>query len=121
MENSKHKTTLLVISAGLLAFYFLTKQQHVWMIYTALGISAAGLISAYIAELIHKIWFWIAEKMGYVMSRLILGITFIFILVPLGFLSGLFRKDMMMLKRQGKTYYREREHLFVPKDFKDPW
>jgi hypothetical protein len=70
---------------------------------------------------IHNAWFWIAEKLGFVVSRVVLGITFIVILLPVAALSSLFRKDFMMLKKREHSYFRDRDHVFKPEDLQDPW
>ena len=46
---------------------------------------------------------------------------FLVILIPVGTLSKIFRKDFMMLKRRNSSYYRNRNHVFVADDLNDPW
>ena len=125
MNHSNHRTTLLVISTGFLLIYLLflwrADKNLMWMVYTAAGVSVAGLISKKLDFYIHSFWFWIADKMGFVMSKLILGVIFIVFLLPIGALSKLFRKDFMFLKKQQESYFKIRKHLFSSSDLQDPW
>jgi hypothetical protein len=119
MEKAKQKETIIVIAAGFLVLFFIFDRE--WMLYVSLGVLIAGIISDALSSYIHKAWFWIAEKLGYVMSRLILGITFLFILLPVGALSKVFRKDILMLKKRKDSYYRKRDHVYTANDMRDPW
>lgn len=121
----KHKDTIITIAAGLILIYFILENRWAmdkkWLIYAAFGLLVAGIASPLISKYIHIGWFWLADKLGFVMSKLIMLLIFVIILIPIGALSRLFRKDFMMLKRQDKTYYRERNHLFNAEDLKNPW
>ncbi len=121
MEKLKHKDSIIVIAAGFMALFFIFDKKHEWMLYVSLGILIIGFVSPLLTRYIHIAWFWIAEKLGFVVSRIILGITFLVILMPVAALSKLFRKDFMMLKKREKSYYHERDHLFSADDMKDPW
>lgn len=119
MEKAKQKETIIVIAAGFLVLFLVL--DKIWMLYVSLGVLGAGFLSPWLTSLIHRGWFWIADKMGFVMSRIILGIIFVFILIPVGWLSKLFRKDLLMLKKRESTYYRERDHIYEAKDLEEPW
>jgi hypothetical protein len=119
MEKARQKETIIVIGAGFLVLFFIFDKE--WMSFVSLGVLLVGIISDALTAWIHTAWFWIAEKLGWVMSKVILGITFLLILVPVGALSKVFRKDMMMLKKRKDSYYRERDHVYEAGDMRDPW
>lgn len=91
------------------------------MLHVSLGILFLSFLSPLFSRYIHTAWFWIAEKLGFVVSRIVLGLTFLLILLPVAALSKLFRKDFMMLKKRDKSYYHDRNHVFSPDDMKNPW
>ena len=119
MDKAKHKDTIITIAAGFLVLYFIFDKA--WLSYISIGVLGIGILSPALTAYIHKAWFWLADKMGFVMSRVILGISYIFILLPVALLAGIFRKDLMMLRKREKTYYHERNHAYEAKDLEDPW
>ena len=119
MEKVRQKETILTIAAGFLVLFLIIDSR--WMLYLSLGILIIGVISDTLTFAVHTGWFWIAEKMGYVMSRIILGITFLFVLLPVGTAARFFRKDFMMLRKRKDSYYHTRDHVFSRDDLKDPW
>ena len=63
---------------------------------------------------IYKFWMKIGEILGWINSRLILGIIFIFILQPISFLMRLFNYDPLSLKKENlQTYRKNREDLEI--------
>ncbi len=119
MDKVKTKETILTITLGFIALYLAF--DRVWLLYVAFATGVTGLFSQYAALVIHKAWMKLADILGYIMSRIILGAVFFLILVPVGALAKIFRKDFMYLKRRPGTYYHERDHQFTPQDFNDPW
>ena len=119
MDRAKIKETILTITLGFIALYLVFHQ--VWMLYVSFLIGVTGLVSDTLSSFIHRAWFKLADIMGYMMSRLILGSLFYLILVPVGALAKLFRKDFMFLKKRDDSYYFERNHVYRPEDFTDPW
>lgn len=125
MDRLKHKETAITIMLGFLAVYFLIEFrwgiEHKWILYVIFGLGFLAMISAGFSRYLHIFWFFLAEKIGWFMSRIILGATFFLVLLPVALLSRLFRKDFMMLKKREDSYYHERNHLYTEDDFKDPW
>lgn len=118
-EKTRYRETLLVIVLGFSVLYVILDRE--WMLYVALATGIAGMISVVLNRWIHLGWFFLGEKMGFVVSKLVLGAVFYLILVPMGFLSGLFRKDIMNLRYSEKSGYFRREHLYGPEDFENMW
>jgi hypothetical protein len=119
MEKSRAKETILVITVGFIILFFIF--DKIWLLYISLGIGVAGLISVKLSEWIHHAWFWLAEKLGWFLSRVILSLIYFLVLLPVGYLAKLFRKDFMFLKKRTDSYYIERNKVYEAKDFNDPW
>ena len=80
MSLVRDNETIIAIMVGCMVLYAIFSLTWMWM--AALAIGLAGLLSDPSARVIHNVWFWIAEKLGYVMSRVILGARFVIILCP---------------------------------------
>lgn len=92
-----------------------------WMWQVALAVGIVGITSDRLTRRIHKGWFWLAQIIGYVMSRAILGTLFLLVLLPIAAIAKLFRKDFMMLKNSYPSYFIERHHEYRRKDLEKPW
>ena len=125
MEKNRAPETILTISLGFLGlflvFMWIKEAAHYWMLYTSFAVGVLGLASRWIRESIHTSWFWLADKMGFVMSRIVLSLVFIFVVLPFGFVAKLFRKDLMFLKKGRRTYYKTRNHGYTIGDLENPW
>ncbi len=119
MDKVKIKETILTISLGFIALYLVF--DRIWLLYIAFGVGLSGLVSNRLSAWIHTAWFNLADIMGYIMSRIILGSLFYVILVPVGALAKLFRKDFMYLEKRDGSYYFERNHSYKSEDFTNPW
>ncbi len=119
MDKAKVKETILTITLGFIALYLVSGK--LWLLYISFLVGVTGLLPGPLSLFIHKAWMKLADILGYIMSRIILGALFYLILVPMGALSKLFRKDFMFLNRRDDSYYHERNHLYRPEDFNDPW
>ncbi len=118
-ETSKLRETLLVIVIGFTVLHVVFDQT--WMLYLALGIGILGTSSVKLNKFIHTGWFWLAHKLGAVVGKIILGTLYFVLLLPLGLLSQLIRKDLMHLRSHRRYGYNNREHQYVPEDFENMW
>ena len=118
-DKIKYRETLLVIVLGFSLLYLILNRE--WMLYVALTTGVAGMLSIHLNRWIHLGWFLLGEKLGFVVNKIVLGAIFYFVLVPMGFLSKLFRKDIMNLKSSGESAYHQRDHLYHPDDFENMW
>lgn len=120
LSKAKIKEAQLVIVAGLLVISYIFKLAILVKIAMVLG-----LIFVFVPFLGNRIvWFWfkLAEVLGWINSRILLSIIFFLLLTPLAFLSRLFSKDPLKLKkRPDDSVYRERNYKFVAKDLENPW
>lgn len=119
MKNAREKETIITIMVGCLVFYIIFSLSAFWI--AALIIGFAAIISDKITHRIHQGWFLLADALGFVMSKVILGILFIAVLLPVALLAKVFRKDIMMVKRDYPSYFVDRNCTYGPKDLENPW
>ncbi len=115
----QYRETLLVIVLGFSVLYLVFDRN--WMLYTALGLGITGMLSAPLNRWIHVAWFFIGEKIGFVVSKVLLGTIFFVVLIPMSMLAKLFRKDIMNLKSSSGSAYHQRDHLYEPADLDNMW
>ncbi|MEM0998615.1 MAG: SxtJ family membrane protein [Bacteroidota bacterium] len=119
--RAKQLETILVITAGMIVFFFIFRQ--VAFLYVALGVATAGLAVPLAAKYIHLGWMGLAKVLGFINSHILLGVIFFLILTPLALLRRAFsRKDSLQLrKKDGESYYTERNHTYEAADLENPW
>ncbi len=119
---SKEKITesILAITTGLLAIGLIFEIPLLLLIAVIAG--AIGLLIPPLARLIANAWIKFAELLGYINSRILLTIVFYVFLFPIAIVSRLFNKDSLQLKpKNSGSYFSDRNHDFVPEDFRNPW
>ncbi len=122
LTREKSLEAVLVICTGLLVLYWIFDNSHFLVAATSIGI--AGVLSPFLAGIIAKAWYKLAELLGRINGFILLTILFYLFLTPLAWLSKLFKKDELQLKRKTKaedSYYIERNHTFTKKDLKNLW
>ncbi len=65
-----------------------------------------GLISPSSLQIPYKVWMMIGHVLGWVNSRIILGIIFFIVLLPIAMVMRLFGYDPLKRNRKGKHSYR---------------
>ena len=87
---------ILLIIAGIL-FY---KERESYELIILLGIAfiGLGLGKAIILKPFYSIWMYFAVVLGWLMTRLILGLLFYIVVSPIGLISRLFGKRFLELK-----------------------
>lgn len=119
-QRSKHIETILAICVGMTVFFFVWDQLI--FLYISLGVGILGMVFPWAAKLIHLGWTSLGKALGFVNSRILLGVIFFFVLTPLALLRRLGSKDPLQLrKKPSGTYFAERNHAYSPKDLENPW
>ena len=118
-SQTKYRETLLVIVLGFSLLYLILDRN--WMLYTALSAGIAGMLSMQLNRWIHVGWLLIGEKMGFVVSKVILGAVFFFVLMPMSLRARLFSKDFMNLKPSSGSGYFQRDHQYCGQDLDEMW
>jgi hypothetical protein len=91
----------------LIAFYPLINQSDVriWSVITSLIFLILGLLNSNLLTPLNKIWFKFGILLGKIVSPLVMGIIFFFVVTPIGFLMKLLGKDLLNLKFSNKKSY----------------
>lgn len=103
----------------LLSLFFMYKQILVNLRIAFLIIGAylfiGGIIFPEKLKTVYKIWMGLAFALGWIVSRFILTILFIFVMTPIGIIAKLFGKNFLDLKwKDGKdSYWIEKEHKHI--------
>lgn len=120
MQSQDRYKTILVIVTGLLTLGWIFKIPLLEKI--AIGV---GLISIFIpaaAKGIEWIWLKVALGLGWVNSRILLSAIYFLFLLPIAWLSRLFTKDPLSVKRGSRsTLFVNRDHLYTGKDLENIW
>ena len=72
LNREKELETILTLCVALVVFFFLTHQQHKWMLLASIVLGVIGMFSKFLTAKIAWAWMKLAEVMGNVNSRIIL-------------------------------------------------
>ena len=95
----------------LIAFYPLINQGdiRIWSLIVSLIFLVLGLLNSKILNPLNKLWFKFGIFLGKIVSPLVMGIIFFFVVTPIGFLMRLLKKDLLNLKyKDNKSYWIEK-------------
>ena len=119
MEKTEKLKAQLVIVTGFIALYFILKS--VYLLYTAFFLGVTFLFISPLADLIIKLWFKLAEILGWINSRILLSVVFYIFLFPIAFINKLFSKNPLQLNNSSKTVFAERNHQYKKEDLENVW
>jgi hypothetical protein len=120
MNRKKVLETILVLVLTCGAIYWWVGKNP-YLLFAAGILGLIGLFIPFLAEKIHWGWMKLAEGLGYITSKLVLIVVFIFVLVPVATVSKLFRKKTMATKHQGQSYFTERNFTYNKESLENPW
>ena len=119
MQSDKYKTVLVIVT-GLLAIAWIFEIPLLGKIAVVIG--AISIFVPAAARGIEWVWFKIALGLGWVNSRILLSIIYFVFLLPIAWLSRLFTKDPLSLRKDKRaTLFVTRDHLYTGKDLEDIW
>ncbi len=96
---------------ALIAFYPLINHGdiRIWSLIVSLIFLVLGLLNSKILNPLNKVWFKFGIFLGKIVSPLVMGIIFFFVVTPIGFLMRLLKKDLLNLKyNDNKSYWIEK-------------
>ena len=99
-----------------LLFFYKDWLPNLRLIFTVIGVYlfVSGIVIPKSLNSIYKIWMGFAFALGWIVSRFIIVILFIFVLTPIGLLAKLFGKKFLDIDfHDGKNSY------WIPKENKD--
>ena len=79
---------------------------RVWSLAISIIFLILGLLNSKILSPLNKFWFKFGIFLGKIISPIIMGIIFFFVVTPIGYLMRLFKKDVLSLKfNANKSYW----------------
>jgi len=95
----------------LIALYPMINSEGIrmWSVILSLIFLVLGLLDSKILNPLNKIWFKFGILLGRVISPLIMGVIFFFVVTPIGLIMRILGKDVLNLKyNSNKTYWIEK-------------
>jgi hypothetical protein len=112
--------TILVIVTGLLTLSLVF--QLIWLMKVTLLIGVVAIFIPTAAKGIEWVWLKLATLLGWINSRILLSVVYFLFLMPLAWVSRLFTKDPLLLrKRKTASLFVTRNHLYTKKDLENIW
>lgn len=120
-NKAKEKETILTLCTALVIIFLIGKGKNVYLPEAAAVLGLIGMFSGFLSSKIHWAWMKLAEAMGFVMNKVILGIVFYIFLTPIALLSKIAGKKSFKKNKQAQTFYVERNHTYNSNDLQKPW
>ena len=88
-----------------------------WTLWIGIPSLSLSILKPYFLLLPYKAWMMLGHSLGWLNSRIIFGLVFVFVLQPIALIMKIFDYDPLKKKKRNKMTYRENiEDLLV--DFK---
>ena len=82
---------------------------RIWSLVLSLVFLIITIIRPNLFTFINKLWIQFGILLGKIISPIVMGLVFFFVVTPIGILVRIFKKDVMGLKRGANTYWINRE------------
>ena len=95
----------------IVSFYPLINDENIryWSLLISLIFLILGLLNSKILTPLNKIWFKFGILLGKIISPLVMGIIFFFVVTPIGLFMKLLKKDLLNLKfNNNRSYWIEK-------------
>ena len=95
----------------LIALYPLINEENIryWSLFISFIFLILGFLNSTILTPLNKIWFKFGILLGKLISPVIMGIIFFFVVTPIGILMRVLKKDLLNLRiNKNKTYWIEK-------------
>ncbi|MBK7393073.1 MAG: hypothetical protein IPI64_07170 [Chloracidobacterium sp.] len=109
------RKTALIVAAVLTAIaaflLYRGRTTNVWIFGgVAVALVMVGLFVPPLAKLFHRVWMWIAVKLGWINSRILLTLVYFMMFVPYKIVSRIVGRDPLSLRQPaGNSYWHKRE------------
>ena len=80
-----------------------------WTLIISIPFLNSAIFRPDLLALPYKVWMKFGAILGWVNSRIVLGIIFFFILLPIAFIMKIYGHDPLRLKKTNKNSYREKK------------
>ena len=83
---------------------------RVWSLIVALIFLILGLLNSRFLNPLNRLWFKFGELLGRIISPIVMGVIYFFVVTPIGLFLRLFRKDLLRTKfSKDESYWIKRE------------
>jgi saxitoxin biosynthesis operon SxtJ-like protein len=103
VPNNKLRSFGLIVATGFAVIgvwpaVFRGQHLRLWALVIAVLMCTAGLVYPPILRSVYKVWMGVGEALGWVNTRIVLGVLFYGVIVPIGIMLRLRHKDPMRRK-----------------------
>ena len=81
----------------------------VWSVVLALVLLIITIVKPNLFTFLNKLWIKFGILLGKIISPIVMGLVFFFVVTPIGILVRVLKKDVMGLKRGASSYWINRE------------
>ena len=82
---------------------------RLWSLIVSLAFLTLGLLNSKFLSPLNKIWFKFGLFLGKIISPMVMGLIFFFVVTPIGILMRILKKDLLNLKmNNNKSYWIEK-------------
>ena len=91
----------------IIALYPILNQENIriWSLSISLVFLILGLINSFVLTPLNKLWFKFGILLGKVVSPLVMGLIFFFVVTPIALIMRMLKKDILNLKLSEKNSY----------------
>ena len=82
---------------------------RIWSLVLSLAFLIITIIRPNLFTFLNKLWIQFGILLGKIISPLVMGLVFFFVVAPIGILIRMLKKDVMGLKRGAPSYWINRE------------
>jgi hypothetical protein len=82
---------------------------RVWSVVLALVLLIITIVKPNLFTFLNKLWIKFGILLGKIISPIVMGLVFFFVVTPIGILVRVLKKDVMGLKRGESSYWINRE------------
>ena len=119
MESSINIKRKNNITFGILFFIFFlivglyplisNEPIRIWSIIVSLVFLTVTIIKPNLFTFLNKLWIKFGILLGKIISPIVMGLVFFFVVTPIGIFVKILKKDVMGLKREQSSYWITRE------------
>ena len=91
----------------IIALYPILNQENIriWSFSISIVFLILGLINSFVLTPLNKLWFKFGILLGKVVSPLVMGLIFFFVVTPIALIMRILKKDILNLKLSEKNSY----------------
>ena len=112
---------MLILMFGLVLPWLFSYSTPYWPFVAAFGFVVAALLKPLLLGPVNRVWLKVSDVLGWVNTRLVMGVIFFLLIVPIGLIMRLFKKDPLNNEwsEDSKSYriitkVRDKDHLEKP-------